>query len=177
MARDHRQTLEERVVEAAEAALADHGYVNAVDVLTGMRLLSPSHVESWRKGRLDFLERWIQGNLDKISRSLSFFWQWARDKGLRPSETRYVRVGRDGTVDLRFTASGDPEIERNYRTHFVSPALAGRKLEKLEEKLSQAPRPVVFEIVRDSECTECGAELPKGSMLFQIGRASCRERV
>ena len=166
MARDSRQTLEERVVEAAEAALADHEYVSAIDVLTGIRLLHPSHVESWRKGRLDFLERWIQGNPEKFSRSLSLCRQWAREKGLRPSETRYVRVGRDGTVDLRFSASGDPEIERNYRTHFVSPALAGRKLEKLEEKLSQAPRPVVFEIVRDSECTECGAELPKGSMLF-----------
>src|ERR1035438_6471872 len=55
MARDHRQTLEERVVDAAGAALADHGYVNAIDVLTGMRFLHPGHVESWRKGRLDFL--------------------------------------------------------------------------------------------------------------------------
>src|ERR1039457_2422165 len=132
----------------------------------GMRLLSLVHVESRRRGRLDFLERMIQGSPVKVSRAMSLFRQWAREKGLRPSETRYVRVGRDGTVDLRFSASGDPEIERNYRTHFVSPALAGRKLEKLEEKLSQAPRPVVFEIVRDSECTECGAELPQGSMLF-----------
>ena len=154
------------MVQAAEAALADHEYVSAIDVLTGMRLLSPATVESWRKGRLDFLERTIQGSPDKISRSLSLFWQWARDKGLRPSENRYVRVGREGTVDLRFSASGDPDIERTYRTHFVSPALSGRKLEKLEDKLSQAPRPVVFEILRDSECTECGAELPRDSLLF-----------
>src|ERR1035441_5611518 len=142
MARDSRQTLEERVVEAAEAALADHEYVSAIDVLTGMRLLSPAHVESWRKGRLDFLERLIQGNLKKISLSMSLFRQWARDKDLRPSETRYMRWGPGAKVELRFSKSGDPEIERNYRTHFVSPALAGRKLEKLEEKLSQAPRPV-----------------------------------
>ncbi|MCX6631870.1 MAG: DUF2293 domain-containing protein [Candidatus Solibacter sp.] len=166
MHRDSTQGLEQRVIRAAEAALADHGYVSAIDVLTGMRLLEPAHVESWRKGRLDFLERMVQGNLTKISLSMSFFRQWARQKGLRPSETRYVRSGRDGAVDLRFSNSGDPEIERNYRTHFVSPALSGRKLEKLEEKLSQAPRPVVFEIIRDSECTECGAELPRDSMLF-----------
>ena len=166
MARDSRQALEERVIQAAEAALADHGYVSLIDLFTGMRLLSPGNVESWRKGRIDFLEPWIQGSPDKISFSQSLFWQWAREKGLRPSETRYARAGRDGTVDLRFTERGDPEIEKTFRTHFVSPALTGRKLEKLEEKLSQAPRPVVFEIVRDSECTECGAELPKGSMLF-----------
>jgi hypothetical protein len=163
---DNEDALKKRVAQAAEAALADHGYVSAIDVLTGMRLLQPVHVESWRKGRIDFLERMIQGNLNKISRSLSLFRQWAGEKGLRPSETRYMRWGRGAKVELRFSQSGDPEVEQLFRTHFVSPALSGRTLEKLEEKLSQAPRPVVFEIIRDSECTECGAELPKGSILF-----------
>jgi len=139
------------VVQAAEAALAHHGYVSAIDVLTGMGRLSPEHVESWRKGRLDFLERPMQGNLKKISLSMSLFRQWARGKGLRPSETRYVRWGRGATVDLRFSKSEDPEIERNYRTHFVSPALSERKREKLAEPLSRARQPVVFEIPRDSE--------------------------
>ena len=125
------------------------------------------HVESWRKGRLD-----VPGALDpgqsKQDRPIaqSIFQQWVNEKGLKPSETRYVRAGREGTVDLRFSQGGDPEIEKTFRTHFVSPALSGRKLEKLEEKLSEPPRPVVFEILRDSECTECGVELPSGSMLF-----------
>jgi hypothetical protein len=163
---DNKSALAKRVVQAAEAALADHGYVSLIDLFTGMRLLSPGSVEAWRKGRIEFLEPMIQGSPNKIASSQSLFWQWARDKGLQPSETRYVRVGRDGPVDLRFTASGDPEIEKTCRTHFVSPAISGRKLEKLEEKLGQAPRPVVFEILRDSKCTECGTELPGGSMLF-----------
>jgi hypothetical protein len=170
---DHN-ALANRVVQAAEAALADHGYVSLIDLFTGMRLLQPVHVESWRKGRIEFLEPMIQGSPHKIASAQSLFLQWARDKGLQPRETRYVRTGRDGPVDLRFTASGDPEIEKTCRTHFVSPAISGRKLEKLEEKLGQAPRPVVFEIVRDSECTECGAELPSGSMLFlEAEKALC----
>ena len=74
-------------------------------------------------------------------------------------------MGRGAQVDLRFSLSGDPEIEKAYRTHFVSPTLSQRKLE-LKEKSDSAPRPVVFEILRDSECTECGVELPRGSMLF-----------
>lgn len=163
---DNREGLARRVIEAAEDALADHGYVSLIDLFTGMRLLSPAHVESWRKGRIEFLETTLQGSADKIGRSLTLFFQWAQDKGLQPRETRYVRAGRGGTVDLRFTAEGGPEIEKRFRTHLVSPALSGRKLEKLEEKLGQAPRPVVFEIIRDSECTECGAELPKNSLLF-----------
>ena len=166
MAQNGGQSLEERVVQAAEAALADHGYVSLIDLFTGMRLLYAGHVESWRKGRLDFLEPWIQGSADKFGRSVTIFLRWVKEKGLRPSETRYVRAGREGNVDLRFSESGDPEVEKLFRTHFVSPALSGRKLEKLEEKLSAPARPVVFEIVRDSECTECGAELPRDSMLF-----------
>ena len=63
-----QERLLNRVVKAAEAALADHSFVSAIDVLCGMRLLAPTHVEAWRKGRVDFLERVIQGNLHKISR-------------------------------------------------------------------------------------------------------------
>src|SRR5271167_3266485 len=44
--------LEERVVQAAEAALSRQQYVSAIDVLCGMGLLLPMHVDSWRKGRV-----------------------------------------------------------------------------------------------------------------------------
>lgn len=153
------------MVRVAEDALAHHQYVSAIDVLTGMGLLAPAHFDAWRKGRIDFLERIIQGNLKKISRSMKLFHQWARAKGLRPSETRYMRSTRAGKVDLQFSKSGDPDIERRYRTHYVSPALSERKREKLEQRLSRAPQPVVFQILRESQCTECGAELPPNSFL------------
>lgn len=110
---DRHEQLRKRVVSAAEAALAHHEYVSAIDVLTRTGLLAPTHVESWRKGRLDFLERAIQANLKKISLSMAMFRQWALEKGLKPSETTYVRRTRSGTVDLQFSKSGDPAIERN----------------------------------------------------------------
>jgi hypothetical protein len=102
---DRQDRLRERVVRAAEAALAHHQYVSAIDVLTGAGLLAPTHVESWRKGRVDFLERVIQANLKKISQSMAMFRQWALAKGLKPSQTRYVRRARTGTVDLQFSKS------------------------------------------------------------------------
>ena len=55
-------TLEERVARAAETALSRQHYVSAIDVLCGMGLLLPMHVDSWRKGRVDYLEQVIQGN-------------------------------------------------------------------------------------------------------------------
>jgi hypothetical protein len=87
--REH--ALEGRVVRAAENALSRQQYVSAIDVLCGMGLLYFSQVDSWRKGRIDFLERVIQGNLSKISSSMAIFRRWALKKGLKPSETGYVR--------------------------------------------------------------------------------------
>ncbi len=153
-------------MRAAEAALAHHHYVSAIDVLTGMGLLTPSNLQSWRTGRVDFLERVIQGNLSKISESMSLFRKWAAAKGLRPSETQYMRKGRSGKMDLQFSKSGDSGIEKNYRTHYVSPELSARKRENLEARLSRAEDPVVFQIRRESKCSECGTELFPGNMLM-----------
>jgi hypothetical protein len=162
--REHR--LEERVARVAEAALSRRQFVSAIDVLCGMGLLTASHVDSWRKGRIDFLERVIQGNLNKISSSMAMFRRWALDKGLKPSETIYVRRTRSGKLPLRFSRSGDPAIEKNYRTHYISPALTELKQQSLVQRLERAPLPVVFEIVRESQCSECRVEMAQGSILF-----------
>jgi hypothetical protein len=129
---DRQEELKRRVVNAAEAALSHHQYVSAIDVFVGAKMLDPSHVQSWKKGRIDFLERMIQANLKKTSLSMAILRQWALAKGLKPGETHYVRSGRGGTVELQFTRSGDPVIEKNYRTHYVSPALSERKKQRLK---------------------------------------------
>jgi hypothetical protein len=163
---DRQHEFEQRVVRAAEAALSRQQYVSAIDVLCGMGLLAPSHVDSWRKGRVDYLERVIQGNLHKISSSMEIFRRWARERGLKPSETRYVRGARAETIALQFSKSGDPAIEQSYSTHYVSPSLSELKQQRLQEKLSEAQKPVAFEILRDAQCSECGAEMAQGSFLL-----------
>ena len=65
-------SLERRVAHVAEAALSRQQYVRAIDVLCGMGLLLPTHVDSGRKGRVGYLERVIQGNLHKISSSMKY---------------------------------------------------------------------------------------------------------
>ena len=163
-----------RVVQSAEAALADHSYVSAIDVLQGMGLLAPSNVSAWRKGQVNFLEQLIQGNLHKISSPMSMFREWAREKGLKPSETHYVRRTRNGTVDLQFSKSGGLEIEKRYRTHFVSPELSEQKQKRLQEKLDQSPQTVIFQILRDSRCSECSAEIEQDSfLLMEAGQPLC----
>lgn len=162
----NQEKLESRVHRAAGEALYRQHYVSAIDVLCGMGLLASSQVDAWRKGRVDFLERLIQGSQTKISTSLAIFRRWAMEKGLKPSETEYVRTTRGGKVGLQFSSSGDIGIEKSYRTHFVSPELSEKKQQRLQEKLNKAPNPVVFDNLRESRCSECGAEIEKGAFLF-----------
>jgi hypothetical protein len=163
----NQRELESRVIRAAETALSNQQYVSAIDVLCGMGLLHAAQVDLWRNGRVDFLEHVIQGNLSKISSSMAIFHRWAREKGLKPSETAYVRKTRGGTVPLQFSKSGDAAIEKNYRTHYVSPLLTERKQQSLQEKLNRAPQLVAYEILGAAQCSECGAEMEQGSLLFK----------
>jgi hypothetical protein len=160
-----KASLERRVIDAAEAALAEQQYVSAIDVLVGMRLLAMSNVNSWRKGRLEHLEEMVQGSAEKVITSLSIFQRWAVEKGLKPIETRYVRQGREGSIDLKFTIEGDPGLEKFFRTHWVSTALSERQQRKLQEK-QEKTEIVVFQVVRDTKCAECGTEIDKDDFLW-----------
>src|SRR5438034_6714686 len=128
-----------------------------------MGLLAPAHVREWRSGRIPYLERVIQSNLRKISRSMHVFRVWARERGLKPSETAYLARTRGPKRHLRFSKSGDCGIEKAYRTHFVSPELFTRKQERLQARLSAPPEIVVFSTLRDSRCSRFHAELRHGS--------------
>ena len=160
MQRDNRAAIETRVVQAAEAALADHGYVSLIDLFTGMRLLLPVHVESWRKGRIEFLEPMIQGSPQKDRvLPVACSCNGRATEGLQPSETA-LHATRDATVRW-ICDSPWAEIRRSRKpvARILFPTLSSAN-SRSWKKIGQAPRPVVFEILRDSECTECGVELP-----------------
>jgi hypothetical protein len=154
MVSDNQRKLEQRIVRAAEAALAERRFVTAVDVLVGVGWLAPSAVDRWRQGRVDYLEREVQANLHKISTAMALFRRWAEERGLWPSETAYVARTRDRRP-LRFSDSGNPDIERAYRTHWVSPELSEAKRAALAERQSQPPDLVVIQALKDWTCTEC----------------------
>lgn len=138
----NRGDIERRVVRAAEAALAQRKFVTAIDVLVGIGWLEPRRVDEWRQGRVDYLERVTVANLGKISTAMRSFRRWAQARGLKPNETAYAARSRDRRP-LRFSKSGDPGIERSYRTHWVSPELSKRKQARLAERQSRQPELVV----------------------------------
>ncbi len=157
---DKQRKLEQRVVRAAEDALAERQFVTAVDVIVGIGWLTPQVVDRWRQGRLEYLERGVAVNLRTISTAMALFRRWAERRGLTPSETAYVARTRDRRP-LRFSTSGDPAIERAYRTHWVSPELSEAKRARLADKQSRPPDLVVISALNEWTCTECssGGEL------------------
>lgn len=154
MTTDNDKRLERRVVAAAEAALAARRFVTAIDVLLGLGWLPASGVQAWRTGRIPYLEAAVTANLSKISKAMGYFRRWAQQRGLKPSETAYVRRS-PGRPALRFSKSGKPSIERAYRTHWVSPTLSERKRQRLAERQSRPPDLVVISPVNDWTCSAC----------------------
>ncbi len=156
MSRNNRVPLTDRVVKAAEAALAARHFVSAIDVLVGIGWLDSGAVERWRRGQIDCLEQEVRTNLPRISEVMRLFRSWATASGLKASPTAYVArpLGRQ---TLRFSRSGNPAIEAAYRTHWVSPELSEKKRERLAEKASHAPELVVIQPLNTEwTCRRCG---------------------
>ena len=99
--------------------LANGNVVAPIDVLMGMGLLRRDHLDDWRLGRVPYLERVITCNLTRLSRLLRLLRFHAHDLNLKPSTTVYMRHGKGPKQRLRFTKTGDPNLELAYATHFV----------------------------------------------------------
>jgi hypothetical protein len=108
-----------RIERAVAEQLAEGNVVAPVDVLVGMGLLRTDHLEDWRRGRIAYLERVITCNLSRVSRILRIMRIHAHDLDLKPSFTVYNRHGKGPRQRLRFSKTGDANLESAYATHFV----------------------------------------------------------
>ena len=129
----NRALLAARVAKAAWAALAVQGYVSPIDVLIGLGWLDMGRVKRWRRGEVPYLERVVEANLPRISEAMKAFRSWAADRGLKASETAYLRRAPPRRP-LVFSRSGRPEIEKLYRTVWVAPQLSEKKRQRLSDK-------------------------------------------
>jgi hypothetical protein len=141
-------------------------------VLQGLGWLSMNQVEAWRQGRVECLEKAVQTPPFKISAAMDAFRAWATRKGLEPGESEYVSRTRDRRP-LRFSAGEDPEIEKRFRTHYVSPHLPAAKRARLEKKLQKAPDLVVVSPLNEWACGLCGRG--EGFLIMEDNRPLCLE--
>ncbi len=110
-----------KVTRAVHEILQESNFVAPVDLFMKIGTLTKEDYEDWRFGRVSCLERVISCNLSKKNRVLRILQHHARDLGLKPSSTGYKKWGKKGRkIVLRFSRSGDPNIEAAYSRHYVA---------------------------------------------------------
>jgi hypothetical protein len=136
--------------------LANDQYVAPVDVLMRIGWLDANTEKRWRLGQVESVEHALQVNPARVSEAMETFRAWADGKGLLASEAAYVARTPQREI-LRFSRSGDPAVERFWRTHWVSPKLPARKREQLQAKASRPPELVVIQpLNKEWACHRCG---------------------
>ncbi|MDD4766108.1 MAG: hypothetical protein PHF87_00795 [Desulfotomaculaceae bacterium] len=116
----NRNDLQKRVRVCAGELVAEKGYVSPLDLLVKMERLTPRQVEDWRLRRIPYLERVATGNLSKMNTILLALRKFARSTGLKPSPTAYMSWGKGPKQRLRFSKYGNPRVEEQYSTHYVT---------------------------------------------------------
>lgn len=108
-----------RVVKAVGELLSQTNIIAPVEVLIQMGNLSNKSYESWRKGQVSSLERVFEGSLSKANRILRIIKFHAHDLNMKTSSTVYKKFGKGPKHILRFSKSGDPNIEASYSNHYI----------------------------------------------------------
>jgi len=149
------RSLERRVAMAAEETLGDRQYVCAIDVIVGLGWLSPRTVDAWRRGQLASLEDAMQVAPDRLAKALELVRDWAQDRGLHASEATYLARTRERRA-LRFSRSGDRDVEGAYRTHWLAPELSEEERARIVERESPPPELVAISPLNAWSCRGCG---------------------
>lgn len=110
-----KSLFSQRVATVAGNAVSKKGYVSVIDLLLGLDWLTLDKLNDWKKGKVPYLERIITANLSKISRAMKEFKSWAIHSKLKASVTVYKHT----SYKLRFSKTGQPNIETAYSTHYV----------------------------------------------------------
>jgi hypothetical protein len=94
--------------------------VAPIDVFIEIGNLTKEKYEDWRFARVPYLEKVITCNLSKANRILRVLHYHALALGLKPSQTAYRKWGNGRKrIVLRFSKSGDPNLEAAYSRHYV----------------------------------------------------------
>ncbi len=113
------EVLEENVYKNAKLLLKEKGYVSPLEILIKMGRIKQKEVEDWRFKKIPYLERAVSGNLRKLNHVLRALKKFAIEENLKPSKTVYKSWGKGPEKTLRFTKTGNPNLEKLYSTHYV----------------------------------------------------------
>jgi hypothetical protein len=123
-----------KVNSAMYALVKSKGFAAPADVLMEIGVLSKGDYDNWRFGKTDYLERSCKINLKKLTTTGKTIRKYALKQGLKASWTDYRKWGKGGNIRLRFSKSGEYNIERSYATHYVGKTKIDEAVAKKEER-------------------------------------------
>ncbi len=162
----NQQQLTSKIISIASRILDENQYVSTVDILLGLGYLSPNILEDWYRGRLSYLENGLHVGSEKLGFAIQFFHEWANQQGLVTREKNYIQKASTQTNYLMFSESAREEIEKYYKTYYLSPLLPDKKQQRLIEKIEKAPEPVVYIVAKDSKCSNCQKDILRNNFLM-----------
>jgi len=130
--------LQVKVYSAMYFLIKDKGVASPAEVLISIGALSKEDYERWRNGEVDYLERVCKVNLRKLSFINHEIRVYARKHELKPSWTAYNKWGRGNKTRLRFSKSGDDNIEKLYATHYISQTKVEEAKDRRETRKDKA---------------------------------------
>lgn len=152
--------LDDRIAAAIDAELK-RGVVAPLDLLGRIGWVHRGHEDAWRQGRAASLEAALAFPPNKLVDAITIIRSLCTARELTALEGTYVAATRE-RAPLRFTSAGGDNVERAWRTHWVSPALSEKKRANLAMRAVKAPDILVHLSLRAGPCAECDRELAKG---------------
>ena len=122
----NKNEIRVKVQSAMHGLIREKGSASSVDVLITIGVLSKDDYEGWRNGKVDYLEHVCKVSLGKLSSINREIRAYAKQHNLKPSYTDYRKWGKGEKTKLRFSKSGDNNIEKLYATHYVDEQRSGK---------------------------------------------------
>ncbi len=107
-----------KIRNSMDNQINEKGFATVVDTFIDIGILNKQNYEKWRKGQIVYLEKVCKGNLNKLSETLKEIYKYSKEIDLKENFTFYKKYGK-GKVKLRFSKSGQDNIEKRYATHFI----------------------------------------------------------
>ena len=115
----NRKDLHKKLSILTSELLHEKGYISFVDVFIKLGYLDVKDYELWRMKKIPYLEKAIKINLGKINFIMKTVQKNSLNGKLKSSWTGYKSWGKGKKIFLRFSKSGEENIEKWYATHFV----------------------------------------------------------
>jgi hypothetical protein len=115
----NRKQLDVKLGTVTSELLEEKGYISFVDVFMRLDCLDYKDYENWRMKRVPYLESVIKINLSKINSIMKTVRRNCLNGNLNPSWSAYKSWGKGKKIDLRFSKTNEPNIEKTFATHFI----------------------------------------------------------